>query len=180
MSTYDLSKRSQATQYFSELLQELNGAKVAGVYARANGFSFVPRYRFVLQHTPLFIAFDNGKSLVLEFSYVDELRAEYRAMTVAEQVERESDWLTDYFNFEIESECDFHSVHLAYDSLSLIRVNSLHDGYSKSTADGAVDWVEATDESFDTIEFVMQNGKSFSICADFSIADVWVDGAEVE
>ena len=73
----DLSKATNVKKYFSDLLVKLKGCKVKAVYSHGVFFSTREGYSCMTDE-PIYIIFDDGKCLVLDYYFIDELRIEYR------------------------------------------------------------------------------------------------------
>ena len=58
----------------------------------------------------------------------------------------------------------------AYGSIIDVSLRAVTDDYDKWVNDD-VEFVSPTEETFDEIKFIMNNGKSFVICADDAMAD---------
>ena len=173
---YDFSKRSEVQKYFSEILEELKSAKITAVLTTP--FIFVDDGIFTyMQDEPVFIRFDNGKCLVIEYYFIDELSIGYREMT-EEEIEIFSRDFDDCFNRTTTVYDGINSKKPAYEDkssleygrLTKIELTPVVEKY-EAWVDHDIVEVEPTDETFKLITFHMDNGKKFFIEPDVAEAD---------
>ncbi|MDE7108119.1 MAG: hypothetical protein K2O39_07340 [Clostridiales bacterium] len=114
--------------------------------------------------------FDNGKCLIIDFVFIDELTAEYREMTEEERETYNAREIKDCFN-RCTDICDNNGKVIAversalpYGCLTDIELEPLEDSEYTVWSDGGIIEVATTEETFCSIEFKMDNGKSFLIC----------------
>ena len=94
---YDFSKATDTEQYFRETINALNGSKIVGIYNVCPTWFY--RGHFIYeQDDPVFIIFDNGYCLVLEYNFINELNVEYRKMTERERQSYDKAPIKDLFN----------------------------------------------------------------------------------
>lgn len=155
-------------KYFSEILEEVKTSKIIGVFASTLVLTNKGSFSY-MQDSPIYIRFDNGKCLIIDFVFIDELHAEYRAMTDEEQAEYNEREIKDCFN-RCTDICDdddkvigVERSELLYGCLTDIEIERLEDSeYTVWSDDGIIE-VPSTEETFCSIEFKMDNGKSFLI-----------------
>ena len=173
----DLSKATNVKKYFSDLLVKLKGCKVKAVYSHGVFFSTREGYSCMTDE-PIYIIFDDGKCLVLDYYFIDELRIEYREMIESEIKLYKEHPYDDYFN------C-VHKVHdgithklkevikvsLIYGEIIDVKLTAVREEYNK-WIDHQLEIVQPNEETFNQIEFVMDNGTSFVVYA----GDAEIDG----
>lgn len=166
---YDFSKISEAKEYFTEILKEIKSAKIIGVFASTLVLTNKGSYTY-MQDSPIYIRLDNGKCLIIDFMFIDELHAEYRAMTEEEQAEYNEREIKDCFNRSTDICDDDDKVigversALPYGRLTDIELEPLEDDTYTIWSDGGIIEVLSNEQTFCSIEFKMDNGKSFLIC----------------
>ena len=184
----DFSKATNVKKYFAELLIELANVKVKGIYSRLPFFSTNPY--ICKTDEPIYILLDNGKCIVIDYHFIDNLEIEYREMTEEElEVYRDAP-TADYFN------C-VHKVHNAH-TMQITEVDKVDLQYGKIVdvklkpvkveynkwVEGHLIVVQPDKETFSEMEFVMDNGASFIVCADDAESDgyslLWSNDASVE
>lgn len=174
---YDFSKATDTRNFFNDILKELNGVKVTGVYSHLP--IILARKTFVyMQDEPVYIMLDNGKCLVIDYMDVDRLSVEYREMTVKERERYDDTNEKDCFNRESKvynpntHKAEIDKSSLVYGCLTRVELTPITKPYSTWIDGHIVEDIEPTADTFNDIKFVMDNGKSFYICAD----DPEVDG----
>ncbi|MDE5592784.1 MAG: hypothetical protein K2I75_02505 [Clostridiales bacterium] len=166
---------TEAKKYFSEIVEEVKTSKIIGVFASTLVLTNKGSFSY-MQDEPIYIMFDNGKCLIVDYVFIDELKAEYRAMTNEEQEEYNEREIKDCFN-RCTDICDDNDKvigversALPYGCLIDIELEPV-DGKYTVWSDGDIIEVESTEETFASLEFKMDNGKSFLICAGSAEAD---------
>lgn len=185
---YDFSKATDTRNYFNDILKKLNGVKVIGVFSPA--FYILHHKTFIyMQDEPVYIMLDNGKCLVIDYMDVDRLRVEYREMTEKERDRYDSTTENDCFNRETKiydyhtnKVVDIQKSSLNYSCLTRVELTPITKPYSTWIDGHIVEDIEPTADTFNDIKFVMDNGKSFCICADDPIVDgyslLWSEDAD--
>jgi hypothetical protein len=122
---------------------------------------------------PVYVMFEDGENLVLEYDFVDTLMIDYRRMTDIEKEEFEKARIKDYFNYKIDiynpnissAPISNKSVELTYGCIVDVEVEQIFEKYAK-WIDNGLDYVPPTIETFNKIKFIMDNGKKFEISAE--------------
>lgn len=164
-----ISKATDAKKFFSEVLDKVKTASIVGVYAHTLVLACKDSFTYI-QDTPIYIMFDNGKCLVIDYMFIDEMNAEYRAMTVEEQAEYDESEIKDCFNrctdfYDTEDSDKVIGVEksaLPYGRLTSIELEPVDEEYSV-WSNGDIIGVAPTEETFGLITFKMDNGKEFYI-----------------
>lgn len=174
---YDFSKLNDTKKYFDKLITDLGESKITGVYSELP-FCFKRKTFIYMQDTPVYIIFDNGKCLVIEYYEINKLRIEYRSMTKAELALREKSTTKDLFNRttsvynQISATNHTETSGLPYEKLTGVELKRVTEKYSSWINGNLTDGIQPTEETFNEIKFIMKNGKSFTVCA----ADAEDDG----
>ncbi len=183
----DFSKASETEKYFKNVINVLEDSKIIYIFSNAP-FWFIDKHITYMQDEPLYIAFDNGRCLVIEYYEINKLTVEYREMTEYECNILEKSDIKDLFNRTTKIYYGHNSEHietseLSYDKLEKIELKSVTEEYSAWINGRMKDGIKPTKETFNEIKFIMKNGKSFSICADDAESDgyslIWSDDAKI-
>ena len=179
----ELSKASEAKSYLKSIINHVQGKKIKQIFSLSPFWNNHCGYRLYSDCAPLYIVFETGQCLIIEYNFVDALRAECREMNEEEINNSQNLPLTDYFN---SSDDIYNSVNgkitdvdrretiaLEYSELESIELRKVTWEYSK-WIDGDIDYVLPTEETFDQIKFVMSNGNSFIVCADDAEMDGYI------
>lgn len=179
---FDLSKKSQTTEYFNSIIPKLKGIKIKSIFFLSPPFWHNhENFRTYFYDTDVYILFENDYCLVIDYPFINELKVEFRKMTSQEKYDYERTYIKDIFNTvnHIHSNtysnkiCRVESCELEYGSIEKVTIRSVIGEYT-TCVNNDFDFFEATEETFDEIEFTMSNGKSFIICADDAEADGYV------
>lgn len=185
---FDFSKATDVKKYFSWLLTELKGCKVKAVYCRY-AFLSMGESKYHSTDEPVYILFENGKCLVMDYYFVDRLDLSYREMTKMELEQRKNAPTLDYFNYEstihdgntyepIRQE----KVSLPYGKIVAVNLKPVMEEYEVWTERG-IEIAQPTKDTFNDVEFMMDNGVSFVIRAGDAMDDgytfFWADNAVV-
>ena len=176
---YDLSCYSQTLMYFKNLLPKIKDIKVKAIYTPRPFWGFNQAYK-IEADDPVYILFENGKCLVIEYYFIDDLNIEYRKMTKDELNKFNNASYKDYFNreFDIYDGCalkplEHYKIEFQYDSIVDMHIKKVTEEYNK-WLDTGLDAVIPSNETFNEIEFIMDNGKSFKVLAEDSEMDGYV------
>ncbi len=178
-----LSKATETRSFFGNVINEVRGIKIKRIFSICPSWHMYKGHRLYSDCTPLYILFENGQCLILEYYFIDKLRAEFRQMTVEEIAEFQDLSLIDYFNSSdeiyncVEGEiadidCT-ETIALEYGNLESVELRQVTWEYSQ-WINGNIESVLPTDEKFDEIKFIMSNGNTFVICGDDAYADGYV------
>lgn len=185
----DFSKKSETMSYFNSIMGELRKSKVKSI------FSLLPPswnhhrgFRMYSVYDDIYILLEDGMCLVIRYFFVDKLAVEFRRMTSKEENQYKELLDKDFFhavdeiyNSRTNNVIQVETCNLEYDCIDVISLHSVTGEYDK-WIDGELDYVRATEETFDEIRFSMKNGKNFIICADDAYADgytfVWSEDTE--
>lgn len=186
---YNFSKASDTEKYFEDIINKLGHSKITGVYCLVTT-CFNQRGFTYMQDEPLFLIFDNGKCLVIEYYDINKLKVKYRKMTKDERQYYDKSHRKDLFNYTT----DIHDGHtgkvthiqkssLPYGRLKKVELKHLTGEYSVWIGGGIVDGIKPPEETFNEIKFIMDNAKSFVVCADDAESDgyslAWSDDAAI-
>lgn len=169
---YDLSKASETEKYFENILNKLGDSKILGVYCPLFTWFGYKHFTY-MQDEPLYIIFNNGQCLVIEYYDINKLNIKFREMTEDERTVFEESDIKDLFNRTTK----IHNSHtgklehiqtseLPYEKLERIELKRVPEEYSAWIDGGIEEGIKPTEETFDEIKFIMKNGKSFIIRAD--------------
>ena len=166
---YDFSKKSDTQKYLSEILKKVKTAKIIGVLANLWIFKRDGVFTYE-QDGPVYIKFDNGRCLIVNYLCIDELKIEYREMT-EEEIEYYSHApFEDCFNRVTNVYKDGESHEIEYVQRSTLEYGRLTGIELKPVIGKYLAWVnnrlielESTAETFGLMTFCMDNGKKFFI-----------------
>lgn len=172
MVKYDFSKRSEVKRYFNDILPQIKDVKVKCVYT-PNPFMFNDSIYHIMTDLPVYVMLEDGKALVFEYDFIDELNVEYREMTEEEKENFDKAHIKDYFNHKtdiynpnisskpITNMC----VELSYGRIVNVEIEQIFERYAKWLETG-LDYVSPTIETFNKITFIMDNGNRFVLRAE--------------
>lgn len=186
---YDFSKASATENYFKDIINRLKDSKISGVYCVISTWFSYSTFTY-MQDEPLFIIFENGQCLVIEYYEINKLNVEYREMTVEERKIFDESDIKDLFNRTTKIHNGrtrelmyIEKSELAYESLDRIELKRVTEEYSTWIDGAIVEGIKPTGETFNEIKFIMKNGKSFIICADDPEDDgyslLWSEDAKI-
>ena len=184
----ELSKASEARLYFDAIIKEMQGIKIIAVFSSCPSFSHLAKFRRYLDDAPIYILFEDGRCLIIDYRFVDALCVERRTLNEKEKAVLEELPIKDYFNCSV----DIHgwvanaegtpvvgdtdrteTISLKYADLTTVEFRRVTEEYSK-WIDGDLDYAKPTEETFDEMKFIMSNGNTFTICADDAMSDGYV------
>ena len=177
---YDLSKKSHAESYFSAFLSLVKNIKVKAIYTPAPFLISEENEYTIMADQPIYIVFENGKCLAVEYYYIDELMLDYREMTKEEKRIRRKDKRKDFFNYKNITYKNYgdelipdtvYKVQSPYGCISKIKVESVKGKYNKWLSTG-LESVQATAETFNKIVIELDNSNELCIYAE----DAEIDG----
>lgn len=186
---YDFSKASETEKYFENIINKLRYNKIFGVYSVVSTWFNYKHFTY-MQDEPLYIIFDNGQCLIIEYYDINKLKVEYREMTECERNIYEESDTKDLFNrtTKIYDGLTGKLVHietseLSYERLERIELKRVTEEYSAWVGNGIEEGIKPTEETFNEIKFVMKNGKSFIVCADDAESDgyslIWSEDEKI-
>ena len=179
----ELSKASDAKSYLESIINNVRGHKIKQIFSECPNWNTHNGYRLYSDCSPIYIVFENGQCLIIEYYFIDGLRAEFRQMTAEEAINLQEQLLSDYFNSSddiyncVEGEITdidrTETIALEYGTLESVELRRVTWEYSKWVK-GEIDYVSPTDDTFGEIKFIMSNGNTFVICGDDAFADGYV------
>lgn len=164
-----ISKATDAKKFFSDVINEVKTVNIIGVYANTQVLACKDSFTY-MQDAPIYIMFDNGKCLIIDYMFIDELYAEYREMTEEEKSEFNDSEIKDCFNRCTE----FYDIHdrdkvigvekstLTYGRLLRVELEHVEKEYTV-WSDEDIICVDPNEETFASIVFIMDNDKDFVI-----------------
>ena len=181
----ELSNELEAKIYFENIIKEMNGVKICAVFSACPFFNNNSGFRRYEDDTPIYIIFENGQSLIIEYPFIDSLCVDFRPLNEKENELLKKATIKDFFNCSIDiheysennegesvyKKYETKIISLEYNTLFSIELRPVTEEYEK-WIDGDIDYVTPTEDTFDEIKFTMSNGNTFIICAD----DAYVDG----
>ena len=166
----ELSKRSEAEVFFKNVANKTKSIKIKSVISHCHMHHSRTKYRVYKSAAPIYILFDDGHCLVIDYPFIDALAADFKMIT-----KKEIDELglakKDLFNYDYSDYSNDDSSLLEYGSVTAIEIRTINEKYSK-WIDGDVELVSPNYETFDEIKFIMNNGNTFFV----SPADAEEDG----
>ena len=180
-----IEKYNEAKEYFEKVSPTLKQKKIKKVCSFNSSYNTHSKRIIYSIDNPLYIIFEDNTSLIVEYYFVSELRIEYRNLT-NEEIE-ETEKLEDMFNVEHEIHnyktyelSHIDTIELEYGYINEIEINKFAHEY-EAWVDHYITLLPASDETFDEIAFVMNNGKAICICPEDAEADgyldVWAEGS---
>ena len=163
----ELSKRSEAEVFFKDVVNKTKSIKIKSVSSHCNIYHSRTKYRVYQSDTPIYILFDDGHCLLIDYRFIDALGVDFKMITKKEIDELELA-RNDLFNYDYSND---DSSSLEYGSVMTIEIRTKNEKYSKWIG-GDVELVSPNYETFDEIKFIMNNGNTFFI----SPADAEDDG----
>ncbi len=181
----ELSNASEAKLYFENIVKKMNGVKINSVFSACPSFNNNNGYRLYSDDTPIYIIFENGQCLIIEYRFIDALCVDFCQLNEEEHELIKEATIKDFFNCLIDihnysknnedesvyEKYETKTISLEYDTLSSIELRPVTEEYEK-WIDGDIDYVVPNKDTFDEIKFIMTNNNTFIICAD----DAYVDG----
>lgn len=192
MNQIDFANGIEVQKYFDEVIQLMNGVRISSVFSLGPSFSFSDGVRKYMEDTEIYIFFENGKCLVIDYPFIDALSADIRSISAEEYTQRQNLSRKDFFNDRAvghvlteddqaipEKTC---KISLEYDSLVGVDLEFVTEPYSKWIEGDLLFDVAPKATTFSQLLFKMANGKSFVICPADAEMDgytfVWSDDAE--
>ena len=175
----ELSNASKAKLYFENIIKEMNGVKICAVFSACPFFNNNSDFRRYEDDTPIYIIFENGQCLIIEYPFIDSLHVDFRPLNEDENELLKKALIKDFFNCSVDINDSRYKAYetkiisLEYDALSSIELRPVTDEYEK-WIDGNIDYVAPNEDTFDEIKFKMSNGSTFIICADGAVIDGYV------
>ena len=175
----DLSKASEAKEFFKTVIDKLSGSNITGVYTNKCGIWRYCGGRVYISDEPVYICFDNGLYLIIEYYFIDGFYAELRPLHEDEKKYVEND----LFNRSDKLLDDVAETSLLeYGELSTVELANVIGDYSK-WIDGNIEYIKPSEETFSEITFKMSNGKSFTLSPSDAEQDgyinLWSNEAEI-
>ena len=184
-----LEKASEAEAYFDGIIKTTQGVKIKTIFSSCPSFNKNDEYRMYSEDAPIYVAFEDGRCLVIEYRYIDSLYVDFRSLNEEDAEMQKDQLIEDYFNCSVDvhgwsrnekGETEVgkaertEKISLTYDALVAVKFHRVSTAYGK-WQNGNITEVLPTMEAFDEIKFVMQNGNSFTLCADSGAEGyVWV------
>ena len=81
----ELSTASAAQTYFNGIVEKVAGIKIRSISSANPCFNSNVGYRKYEDCDPIYIVFENGQCLIIDYPFVDELRADFRPLTDKEK-----------------------------------------------------------------------------------------------
>ena len=182
MKPIDFSDSTEANEYFSELLKTMHGVKIVAIFSYCPMFNNHQGYRTYEDGTEIYILFENGECLVVDYRFIDALSVSLHKFSEEEKKLHEEANPKDFFNDSTDIynmtadnrtvlRCN-QTISLEYDSLVSIELEKVTIPYAKWIDGDINDEVLPLSTTFEKIVFTMANGNTFVICP----ADAAVDG----
>lgn len=192
MNQIDFANGIEVQKYFDEVIRLMNGVKISSVFSLGPSFSISDGVRQYMEDTEIYILFENGKCLVIDYPFIDALSADIRSISAEEYTQHQNLSIKDFFNDRTvvhvlteddqaipEKTC---KISLEYDSLVGVDLEFVTKSYSKWIEGDLLFDVAPKATTFSQLLFKMANGKSFVICPGDAIIDgytfVWSDDAK--
>lgn len=182
----NLSKKSQAEEFFTAVVEEMKGVPIKAVFSLSS-VSFFHDGKgqrglriFDASDAKVFVMFENELCLVIEYPFIDSLDVDLRKMTTEEselysdEEQQEKDWFNAVFKFRrsLKDEGYWSETYsLEYSTIEKVSFRSVTREYEKWISNNNLDFVNPTDETFDEITITMCNGKSIVICPEDALSD---------
>jgi hypothetical protein len=158
---------------------------ICAVFSNSPWFNDNSGYRRYEDRSPIYIIFENGQCLIVEYPFIDSLCVDFRPLNEKENELLKKATIKDFFNCSIDiheysennegesvyKKYETKIISLEYNTLFSIELRPVTEEYEK-WIDGDIDYVTPTEDTFDEIKFTMTNGNTFIICAD----DAYVNG----
>ena len=177
----EFSKASEAKKFFDDLLIKVDGMQIKSICSFCPSFNSHAGYRIYSDCSPIYIEFENGQYLIIEYPFIDSLRVEFRMLDAKEIADNQDPAIKDYFNCSVDIYNSRYGevgdinrtevISLEYDALERVEIFPVKNKYYK-WINKNIEHVMPTNETFREIKFIMTNGNSFSICGD----SAWADG----
>ena len=186
----ELSKKSDAIKYFDSLMNELKSSKIKAI-SLLNDSIIYHDYNDNHTHTTdedVYVILENDMCLIISYRFIDRLNITYRQLTSDEKKHFSEKSNKDLFNYDYKIYSSFtgftaisETLELEYGYIEKIILEPITDTYGK-WIDGEVRYIIPTNETFNEIKFIMNNGVSFSISAadaeDDGYTHIWTQYAE--
>ena len=179
----DLSKASEAKEFFKAVIDKLSGSNITGVYTSECGIGIYSGGRSYICDEAVYIGFENALYLIIEYYFIDGLYAELRPLDDKEKNYVENALPSDLFNRSDKLFDDVNETSkLEYGELSSVELANVIGDYSK-WIDGNIEYIKPSEETFSEITFKMSNGKSFTLSPSEAEQDgyinLWSNEAEI-
>ena len=172
----EFNSRKELQSYMNHIVSE-NQTSVVKVCSQSHSSSTYTPIRYMVDE-PLYIIFENGMALVLEYYNVCNIDVEYRELTDEEAEDLYKMYNNDLFNvvydvynYEPRRLSKRITLNMEYDTLEKVDVRFFEGDYEK-WEDGKIITKEGTEENFGEIVFTMKNGNKIHLMAE----DVMMDG----
>lgn len=197
----DFSKQSDVTAYLTTVLQKAKGQKIKAVFSLTHmSWHTSELTRTYWINDSIYILFEDDMALIINYLYMDALALEYRPLTSDEKEKYtdgcaegrlEEDWfncVTAHVNRANGKARRLQKCTLEYGRIVGFVLYPVSGKYLKwvnvpERSTPALTYVDATEETFDEIEFLMDNGKRISLCPDEADSDgyvyVWSDDVRI-
>ncbi len=183
----DFSKRSHVERYMASVLKEIGEKRLKAVFSFDSlSWSHRQGVREYCICDAIYLLFENNMALIIDYLYVDELNMQYRSLSEEEKEKygalKEKDWFNcscDIYDFHTGQICRIETCMLEYGSITGFSLQPIVGEYLKwvyvsDRATPVLESVTATDETFDGIELVMDNGGRIWIRPDEADSDGYV------
>ncbi len=175
----DFSKRSEMEEYFKNHIKTLEGIKIRGVFSiYPSNYDYTQvGHRCYSSESGVCIMFENKMCFVISYGFINRMKVEFRELT-------EKEWIVYSNVYDQEKSIDFfNSIDDVYDgkgqsivsreicSLEYGELTRVEADVVKGKYNTWEEELEATEETFCEVRFVMSNKKSFSICPDSPVVD---------
>ena len=80
-----LSNAAEAKLYFENIIKKLNGVKICAVFSDSPLFNDNNGYRLYRDDTPIYIVFENGQCLIIDYRFIDALCVDFRPLNQCEK-----------------------------------------------------------------------------------------------
>ena len=183
----ELSNALEAKIYFENIIKEMNGVKICAIFSACPFFNNNSGFRRYEDDTPIYIIFENGQCLIIEYPFIDSLCIDFRTLNEEENKLFKEATIKDFFNCSVDihnysennegksvyKKYETKIISLEYDTLFSVELRPVTEEYEK-WIDGDIDYMVPTEDTFDEIKFKMSNGSTFIICADDAVVDGYV------
>lgn len=171
----EFNSRKELQAYMDRIVSE-NHISVVKVCSQSQSSSTYTPIRYMVDE-PLYIIFENGMALVLEYYNVYNIDVEYRELTDEEAEDLSKIYNNDFFNvvydvynYEPRRLSKRITLNMEYDVLEKVDVHFFEGDYEK-WEDGKIITKEGTEENFGEIVFTMKNGNTIHLMAEDAMMD---------
>ena len=70
----ELSKASDAKSFFEDIIEKMRGIKISSIFSACPSFNNHSGYRSYSEDTPIYILFENGYALIIEYRFGQPMR----------------------------------------------------------------------------------------------------------